>query len=301
LTRPGQKLEDLLLRNDGVALLVSPFIKLDAFTRVIDLVGAESRVCVVTRWLIEEICSGVSDIGIYEVLEKRGNFSLHLKACLHAKYYKRGVECLVGSANLTRAGLGWGSRNNLEILIEPCQDNELRSFEEELFSGAVEVDRALYLEYRALLDQFELDDLSLTGVAGRETEAGALSEWLPTLRNPEYLYLAYDGQTDLIHTSARAEALQELAILSPPPGLTEKSFRMSIGLTLLQLPMLISLDSLFEEPRRFGYVRDFIRSRLPDRDPSEAWQTTMRWLLYFRPDRYHMFTANYSEVFGRRA
>lgn len=54
--------------------------------------------------------------------------------------------------------------------------------------------------------------------------------------------------------------------------------------------------------RRFGAVRDLLGERLGlDREKADfAWQTIMRWLLEFLPERYERRVSNWSEVLVRR-
>ena len=56
--------------------------------------------------------------------KRRGNFTLTLVDNLHAKLYVGGQECLVGSANVTGAGLGEATgQTNIEVLIATTVDD----------------------------------------------------------------------------------------------------------------------------------------------------------------------------------
>lgn len=74
-------------------------------------------------------------------------------------------------------------------------------------------------------------------------------------------------------------------------------------LFLLQKPIIQQIDNFVTTPKRFGAVRDFLASlpcaNLPNFNPERAWQTLMRWLLYFLPSRYALSVPNHSEVFYR--
>ena len=76
-----------------------------------------------------------------------------------------------------------------------------------------------------------------------------------------------------------------------------------MGILLLEKPIIQEIDNFVQIPRRFGAVRDFLASLLcaniPNVNPERAWQTLMRWLLYFLPSRYALSVPNYSEVFYR--
>ncbi len=127
--------------------------------------------------------------------------------------------------------------------------------------------------------------------------------WLPTLRNPEDLYIAYCGQTEKLSTASKIAALTELRSLTIIPNLSQKVFQAYIGTLLLQKPIIQKVDTFVKTPQRFGAVRDLLASlpcaNLPDFDAERAWQTLMRWLLHFLPNRYALSVPNYSEVFYR--
>ena len=87
------------------------------------------------------------------------------------------------------------------------------------------------------------------------------------------------------------------------PGLPKHVFTRSVGVVLLQQPMVRHIDQLLTRPQRFGAVRDEL-ARLPCAavtgfEPTQAWQTLMRWLLHFLPGRYKRLAARHSEVLGR--
>ncbi len=76
-----------------------------------------------------------------------------------------------------------------------------------------------------------------------------------------------------------------------------------MGILLLEKPIIQQIDNFVKTPQRFGAIRDFLESllcmNLPNFNPERAWQTLMRWLLYFLPSRYALSVPNYSEVFYR--
>ena len=52
-----------------------------------------------------------------------------------------------------------------------------------------------------------------------------LDAWLPTLRNPEDLYLAYFGQTEKLTTASKIAALTDLRSLPIIPNLSQKNIQ----------------------------------------------------------------------------
>jgi hypothetical protein len=113
----GESLTNLCQRAQKELVLVAPFVKADVLDRLLHHINIEVSLTCVTRWHLDEIISGVSDIEVWDLIRERASASLLLRSDLHAKYYRADDECLIGSANLTMAALGWSSRQNLELLV----------------------------------------------------------------------------------------------------------------------------------------------------------------------------------------
>ncbi len=312
MTFPGTQLEELCSQARNEVVLVAPFIKVTALARLLLKIPARVKLDCVTRWRPEEILAGVSDLEVWTVLEERPYATLWLRPDLHAKFYRADNDCLVGSANITSTALGWVNQINLELLVPmPAVNTQLVDFEKGLFAGSVQVNRSTfeqmqqtvqtlkeyYLEVRPseILPESNLEDSSQQMIS--------CDAWVPTLRNPEDLYLAYCGRSEELSTISRQAALQDLKSLPLTSNLSKSSFQVYVGSLLLQKPIIHRLDLLLEIPQRFGAVTDFLSSlpchQIPGFDADRAWQTLMRWLRYFLPNRYTLSVPNHSEVFGK--
>lgn len=305
---PGASLEALARASRHEMLLVAPFIKVNTLDRIMNLLSDGVRVQVVTRWRIDEIIAGVSDIDVWTRIKEHKNNSLWLRPDLHAKYYRGDHRAVIGSSNLTNTALGWSQRPNLELLVpyEP-----LPEFERQLFAGAVAVDDALYDYVRKIVDSLLTTEIDQTVVqadwdCSLDKEVGPtvnVNAWLPMLRHPEKLYTAYMDAWDKLGIGSREAAKSDLQFLDIPRGLAREQFEGYVGVQLLQMPIVRQVDRFIETPQRFGAVRDLLKS-LPcaERegfDADMAWQTLMRWMTQFLADRYVMSTPRYSEVISR--
>ena len=310
----GTELEKLCAEARNEVLLVAPFIKASVLEKLLNEIPLDVPLRFVTRWFPEEIVAGVSDLEVWSLIKERPNSSLWLRPDLHAKYYRADEQCLVGSANLTAKALGWSNQSNLELLVTiTAQEPSIKTFETKLLTGCVPVDEDLFEQISAtvkLLAEQHPDSLarSLSIVELKEENLTtnnlvAVDAWLPTLRNPEDLYLAYSGLTEKLSTASKIAALTDLRSLTIIPNLSQKVFQAYIGTLLLQKPIIQKVDTFVKTPQRFGAVRDLLASlpcaNLPDFDAERAWQTLMRWLLHFLPNRYALSVPNYSEVFYR--
>lgn len=305
MSEVGKQLEDLCRESKSEILLVAPFIKVSALRRLFAQLSSNISVKCVTRWHLEDILAGVSDIEIWSLFTERQGSSLWLRSDLHAKYYRtgggthtEGNRCLVGSANLTNAALGWSKHPNLELLIS---SPAIPSFEQELFSECVLVDQDLY-EQTFKTVQLLKDASPIVPLAIEVLHIPDFA-WLPRLRNPEDLYIAYYGNETKLSTVSREAALTDLRSLPIPKGLDRQVFEVCVGTLLLQKPLIRKIDKFLENPQRFGAVTEFMRSlpcsQVEDFDADRSWQTLMRWLRCFLSDRYALSIPNHSEVFYR--
>lgn len=289
----------LVLAREAKAdlLLVAPYIKAAALGRLLDACPPGVAIKVVTRWRIDEIVVGVSDLEVWPLLRDRGA-GLWLHPNLHAKYYRADdAHILIGSANLTDSALGWRPDPNLEILLAAPDAGEAHAaFERSLWSRARMVDDALHAAFVRALEAFPPPPAPPPAV---QEVAPAFDDWRPQLRFPADLWHAYSGEAALLTLAAQESAAADLAAFAPPSGLDRRQFETWVALQLRQHPEMHAIDRFLSQSRRFGEVRDLLAQRGAS-DADRAWQSWMRWLLHFLPDDYEMRVANYSEIFRKR-
>ncbi len=301
MERPGDSLQALCAGAIDRVVLAAPFAKRAVVERLVDVIEQGVAVDVVVRWLPYDIKAGVSDLEVWDGIRARRGARLFMRQDLHAKYYRAGDECLVGSANLTAAALGWSPSPNLELLV-PMPRSSVDPFEDELFESVVEVDDNVAAVIRAAVDLLPV----VVAVEGPDAPpSGAPSvtmrKWIPTLRRPEELFVAYGSDLDALTLAARESAALDLQVLRVPPGLSELQFRACVGATLLGMPVVAAVDRFVAQPRRFGEVRDLLRDQLgSDEPPERQWQVLFRWLTYFLPERFEYRRPRHSEVIARR-
>lgn len=302
---PSSQLVKLVTQTRKELLLVAPFIKFNTLQKLLGYVDKQVQVQCITRWRPDEIASGISDLEVWTLIKNRPNSNLWLRSDLHAKYYRGDQQVLIGSANLTHTALGWSRQPNLELLVSADIQME---FEQVLLAGSVPVDDSIYEHIRDIVDNFPIptqpDATRLELSNEDERKTASIESWLPMLRRPEKLYVQYIGNFEQLDTGSRIAAMSDLEMLDVPLGLTNDAFEAYIGVQLLQKPIIRQVDQFVETPQRFGAVRDFLRT-LPCGVPEEfdadiAWQTLMRWLLYFLPNKYYAKLANHSEIFARK-
>jgi hypothetical protein len=301
----GAQLCELVEATERSLLLVAPFVKKVALDRVLERCGAVELTCV-TRWHPMEIASGVSDLDAYRTIRDRGGRFL-LRQDLHAKYFRGDATVLIGSANVTSRALGWASMPNLELLVRLDGDAQMyAAFEDRLFEAAFAVDDALFDSMRAIVEALDVPTFDAELSLPEPDPDSAVADarwWAPRLRYPEDLYRAYlNLEDEALPGFTRVAAEHDLAMLQIPAGLPRDAFYSAVAGTLLLLPLVQFVDRLVTVPQRFGYVRDEISSRLElDREEADrTWQTLIRWIKEFLPERYQYSRPRYSEVISRR-
>lgn len=301
---PGDALLDLCRNSRQDLVLAAPFIKVGALERLLTCVDEDVSPVCITRWRPAEIAAGVSDLDVFSILTER-NGNLWLRQDLHAKYFRGDENVLVGSANLTAAALGWSTSPNFELLLAVDRNTEgVADFERVALRGAVEVDHDLYEAFAAAAQDWATpkspDEVDL--LPPSESATVDLSRWLPALRRPGDLYAVYQTPvSDDIPAATREAGSRDLAVLQPPIGLSEEAFNRAIGAALLSLPVMSLIDRHVASPQRFGAIRDLLKDRLDltHDDASRTWQTLIRWLRHFLPDRYEYSRPRHSEIISR--
>lgn len=299
ISRLGERLLEACEAAEDRLVLCAPFIKRHVLQRLLDATPEQVTVDVFTRWRPEEVAAGVSDTSILSVTEARGGRVL-LCDRLHAKYVRLDQRAFIGSANLTGAALGWSSAPNLELLAEVSVT----------IPEIVDLEASLRLEStgatQALADEVERIAALLPKVLVTEGEA-AFDEvttvaWYPRLREPHDLFTAYSFGLDRLSRASQAAAEVDLAALQLPPGLEREQFEALVASRLLQSHAVRAVDRALADPQRFGAVRGLLADQLAlsREDASFVWQTLMRWLLEFTPERYERSVPRRSEVLVRK-
>lgn len=199
-------------------LLVAPYIKLPSLQRILDLVAPDAKLTCVTRWSPQDIAVGASDLECRAAIQARnGLFMLH--PTLHAKYYRFDDRILVGSANITGAGLGQIPASNLEILCPPSSEFNAMEFESELLERSHEVSDDEFENWSSM----QAIDLPAGWPTLSEDWVGN-SGWRPRTRDPEHLRLAYTGNSSAIASyDERVLASLDILDIGVPPGLPPAS------------------------------------------------------------------------------
>jgi hypothetical protein len=299
ISAPGEMLIEAARRTSERTVLIAPFVKLAPLTRLVEALRPAVHVDLVTRWRPAEVAAGVSDVAVLDVLNNEGRGRVYLLHDLHAKYYRFDDCAFVGSANLTSKALGWATPPNVELLVanEPLPEFERALLSASRFATA-EIAREVQ-EAADLLGPVVSDADALPH--GDERQVRRL--WLPKVRQPSDLYVVYAGDSDLVSSASARAATEDLAYLAIPLGLSRIAFVVAVRSTLEGTELFARLERYVDRRRRFGEMRDWIAAvaGLTADEAKMAWQTVLRWLREFFPDRFEYDRPGFTEIIQRKA
>lgn len=300
----GERLVEMFSSRQGPVRIASPFIKRRALQRVLNVLPDGTSVSVYTRWLPFEVAVGVSDVEVYDVVSALEKGRVCLLRELHGKAYYRGEKGLVGSGNLTLAGMGWRQQSNLEVFVESdIDDGSVSKFFDELERRAYEAGPDIRDAIEKCASQIDVDSrLSgyvtrlVNGYSSEELEHGDPADlsgsdggrvWLPRTSEPRRLYDVYSDSGLSVLASTREDAHRDLDALGVPSGLGRAEFVAHIRANLVQAAVAnIAHRSVIEgeEPkdtfiREFGFTEEVAR---------EQWEIVADWLMHFFPDKYRL-------------
>lgn len=306
---PGDAVLELMRNATSRVIIVAPYIKSATIRRLLDTTpDTVSEWDCITRWLPEDIVSGVCDLEIFDDITKIPGGRLLVHPHLHAKYYSNGRETLVGSANLTSRGLGWYTPSNVELLVAlPVDFLGLADWESALLNSAVEATEQLREQIRIQAAQLkqtrpmycppEVED------EPGEEKAGVL--WVPQCPTPERLWEVYRGRgVETMVESAFEAAQDDLLALSPPQGLTEDLFTAYVAGILRQMPLLIEIDRLASTGLTDTKAQELLFDRLRGDTEgidvyAQIWRIIKLWVVHFFPESYRLETSQEVLVKGR--
>lgn len=288
----GERVKSLIASAQRDAVLCAPFIKAGALRAVIAGLKPNVRLRLYTRWRPEEVACGVSDLEVYDIAVDRENTSLFLLDELHAKLFMADDNCLVGSANLTAAALGWAAKPNVELLIESTSDQP------DIAALLARLSTATVATYQK---RSEIEELAKAipnapklpeGLADDDRLEQAARLWLPRCAIPARLFAVYsDSNTTSISGGAKADALDDLADLSPPPGLSEEDFKSHVGNTLLSIPSIEHFINRISGKLTDDMARAILAELRPDltgNDLRKQWEIMRDWISVFFSDRFEV-------------
>lgn len=288
----GDRIRILFSEAQDSVAIITPFIKVKALRSLLDVVSPDVHIRCATRWLPEEVASGVSDPAIIYDLQERGNYTLTLVDNLHAKIYIADDRCLAGSANTTNRGLGDVDDSNIEVLLESNID------EPEVISVLSEIAKT---EKIASIELAEKIMALATSMPYPGQEYITTEFWFPHSNRPENAFLFYSGSTGTHLSEVDKILICDLEKANVPQGLSEREFMFEIRSLLSEIPLA---DALLDVTTDITLTRADVHLQISQLTTEEfsandLWRSFVNWMVYFFPDK--VMRQEISEVALRRA
>ena len=276
----GRRIRLLFERVEDDVAIIAPFIKMDALRSLLDVIPVSSHLRCVTRWIPREVAQGISDIQVFDALAERGNATVSLVDNLHAKMYIAGTRCLVGSANLTLAGLGErGEHSNIEVLVETdTQDLGIVSTLDQIAL----VER---IATREIAESARLLAESLSGMVTLKNQRTL--PWFPGSRTPEQAFRVYSIPQKGFVSMAERILRRDVALSDIQPGLDDSQFRDAIRELLYTIPIAQKfLDSGDDTFLTVADAYPGLQAMIGDQFSAEdLWQSFVQWMAWFFPEK----------------
>lgn len=276
----GKRIRLLFEHVEDDVTIIAPFIKMDALRSLLNVIPVSSHLRCVTRWIPREVAQGISDVQVFDALAERGNATVSLVDNLHAKMYIAGDRCLVGSANLTLAGLGErGEHSNIEVLVETdTQDLGILSTLDQIAL----VER---IATREIAESARLLAESLSGMVTLKNQRTL--PWFPGSRTPEQAFRVYSiPQTGFVSMAERI-LRRDVALSDIQPGLDDSQFRDAIRELLYTIPIAQKiLDSADDTFLTVADAYPGLQGMIGDQFSAEdLWQSFVKWMAWFFPEK----------------
>ena len=149
-----------------------------------------------------------------------------------------------------------------------CIGNEptLKSFETELLKACIPVTEDLFEQMSLAVQLLSEQASNAIAISSRveipednvaTNNSVNVNAWLPTLRNPEDLYVAYYGQTEKLSTASKIAALTDLRLAKPSRRhrfqllliYLQRFFRLTSALYCFKSQLFKKLTALFRYPK----------------------------------------------------
>lgn len=282
----GDNIISFLSQARHNVLIVAPFIRSEALSRMLDSIQVNVEIKIVTRWRPADLIAGASDLDVFDIATNR-EIPLYLRNDLHAKLFAADKYCLVGSANVTSAALGWNAPANFELLVSISRsDDSIVTFEENLFESSVLATSELCSQLRELIAQIGERKKGEYKITQEESVGLLPPNWIPQSRAPEDLFKVYRNQVEHVNQISMETMRNELIAFGVDSGLDEQQFNSWIASVIKQTPIVIrvleciqSNDGITEN--EFSDILYSVGGSAQSNEVQDLLDTLKRWLTHF--------------------
>ena len=274
--------------------IFSPYIKLNALSKLIDGIHKMIKVSIITSWKPADIAFGSSDLSIYPFC-KENNYRLLINNRIHLKtiLVDNMTKAYIGSANITEPGLGYSQRHNYEIgsIVTEINTDDQIYFDKIIESSSTISDEYYnsILEEAKNLKKPEIDENFKTKIDSKDN---FLLTALPMCDSVEYFYSIYSSNSiNDFKPSQLRSAEHDKRLYNIPDGLSKADFIKQLKDNFLKHPFIIKYLDFIDDQKYFGEVSKWLHNIVttvptPRRQEIKEFQKRVNKFLTYLSDDY---------------
>jgi len=294
--------------------LLSPYIKLNAFKKIIEDIPSNVSLSVVCRLSPRDIKFGASDFEFYKFALEKGIY-VYINNKVHLKTYLYDFQTLhTGSANCTNNGLAGEGKGNYETLIfSENVDDDYLSYLERIktksdiltFEKLKEIEPIIEKLKSELLDEESEHRFEEEIMSKIKKEGEIFASQLPYVSNIETIYnfltTGEDGgeKEKLVHDVG-------LFKIELEEGETLEQLKVKLRKSFFEIPFTSGLWASFEESINFGGVRRMLEKECVD-DPRPTREDVnvlinnfFNWIEELQGDDYEVRQPNHTKIIFKK-
>lgn len=247
-----------IAKQRKLVMAIAPFVQHGALEYLLKEFSWAENATVVTRWRASDVISGVSDIGVYPLLKRRGvqllvNDALHMKLFV----FDDGAG-FITSANITSTGLGLSSVANIELGMWVALGSNDAAKLAELFAASRLVTDEMFERAQRYVEENCVVPKALPPlVLGDGSPVASRGLGLPLVHGADALWHIYSSlKADVAGDSSLQDGLHDIEVLGIPPGLSRRNFDAHVRPRLYTNPVISDIIAGLERDQSlcFGQV-----------------------------------------------
>jgi len=276
--------------------LVSPFVSIELFKKILEKIDKQVHITVITKWHLGDLLSGFNDLRVLTHLEERGNSELRLLYNLHAKYYRADTDVIFGSGNLTFSGVNAKKPGNTEIMVHVDRSfSGLIELENRLIQKSVLPREGLFEEISQELALLRLTKQRVERIKDFRKDQIFISnhDWLPECETPDALFEIYQRKINEIAVEVANSGGNDLMFFEPPDQMDKRQFEafLRIGVSqssLFSQVLEIVKDGTFLDDQQGIEIIKSLHPLMSNEGAVQSWASCKRWLAYFFPSDFEI-------------
>ena len=284
---------------------MSPFITKGVLSQVLP---KNISATIITSWKPDFIIKTPEAIDVYQECKERTDTALYLNSRLHAKLYARDLtqknnSAIIGSANLTRKGVGLDSKPNYEVLskLENLSTKDRIYFQRILNNSTLVTDEICQKHKEWIKENATSGQTKLEPILKHPPEKQYLVTDLPLTDSPSRLW---DLKSSFVEFNWWEEdsLIHDLSIFGGENATLKEQFFDEIREGFSKQAFLNEfLKNIDKEGMFFGRIKEWVQNSCQDvpkpkrRELTITVQALLKWITELYPKEYEVIRPKHSE------